>query len=139
MINYLVDAGPLIALANKSDMWHEWSIATLNILGEPLCTTDAVLVETCHRLRRLRPAVHGILSLVKDGDIQICPIMPAGSGRILDLMKKYADIMDFGDATLVVLSEMHPRARLITVDRRDFSLYRRLDGSAVPTIMPDVE
>jgi predicted nucleic acid-binding protein len=84
-------------------------------------------------------AVHGILSLVKNGDIQICPIMPDGSGRILDLMKKYADIMDFGDATLAVLSEMHPRARLITVDRRDFSFYRRHDGSAVPTIMPDVE
>jgi hypothetical protein len=36
--------------------------------------------------------------------------------------------MDAGDATLVVLSEQYPRAKLLTVDTRDFAVYRRGDG-----------
>jgi predicted nucleic acid-binding protein len=137
-INYLVDAGPVIALANKSDVWHGWSVGVLGALSEPLYTTEAVLAETCHQLRRLRPALYEVLSLVNDGEIRLCPVAAVAGKRIVALMEKYGDIMDFGDATLVALSEMHPRARLITVDRRDFSVYRRSDGKPVPSLMPDV-
>jgi hypothetical protein len=44
--------------------------------------------------------------------------------------------MDFGDATLVVLSELYPRAKLVTLDVRDFMIYRRIDGTPVPIIAP---
>jgi hypothetical protein len=43
--------------------------------------------------------------------------------------------MDAGDATLVVLSELCPRARLITLDD-DFRRYRRFRHQAVPLVMP---
>jgi hypothetical protein len=33
-------------------------------------------------------------------------------------------------------AEARPRARLLTVDVRDFTIYRRRDGSPVPCIMP---
>ncbi|WP_157836908.1 hypothetical protein [Geminisphaera colitermitum] len=46
--------------------------------------------------------------------------------------------MDLGDATLVALSEQFPRAKLITIDRTDFTIYRRKDGKLVPSIMPPV-
>ena len=49
--------------------------------------------------------------------------------------KKYGQ-MDVADASLVVLSEWHPHARLITIDRKDFTIYRRSDGNPVPCIMP---
>ena len=44
--------------------------------------------------------------------------------------------MDAGDATLVVLSELYPRAKLITVDD-DFRRYRRFRNQAVPLVIPD--
>jgi hypothetical protein len=44
--------------------------------------------------------------------------------------------MDLGDATLVVLSELYPKAKLVTVDVRDFTIYRRNDGTPVPIIAP---
>ena len=44
--------------------------------------------------------------------------------------------MDTGDATLVVLSEMCPRAKLITVDD-DFQHYRRYRHQAIPLVNPD--
>jgi len=44
--------------------------------------------------------------------------------------------MDLGDASLMVLSEKFPAARLITVDMADFAIYRRRDGKPVPLITP---
>jgi len=37
---------------------------------------------------------------------------------------------------LLILSELFPRAKLLTLDRADFSVYRRRDGRPVPCIMP---
>ena len=51
-----------------------------------------------------------------------------------ELLAKYPQ-MDAGDATLVVLSELCPRARLITLDD-DFRRYRRFRNQAVPLVMP---
>ena len=44
--------------------------------------------------------------------------------------------MDLADATLVALSEQSPQAKLITIDEKDFTIYRRRDGNPVPCIMP---
>jgi hypothetical protein len=45
--------------------------------------------------------------------------------------------MDVGDATLVLLLELCPRARLITVDA-DFRRYRRFRNQVIPVVMPVV-
>jgi predicted nucleic acid-binding protein len=50
-------------------------------------------------------------------------------------MLKY-DRMDAADASLVVLSEIHREARIITTDRRDFSVYRRFGRQRLPTVFP---
>ena len=50
-------------------------------------------------------------------------------------MADYAE-MDLWDATLVALSELYPKARLVTLDVRDFTIYRRADGTPVPIIAP---
>jgi hypothetical protein len=52
------------------------------------------------------------------------------------LAAKFAPRMDLGDASLIVLSEKFPTARLITVDMADFSIYRRRDGQPVPLVAP---
>jgi len=57
------------------------------------------------------------------------------AARIGRLLEDYPQ-MDFGDATLVVLSEAYPNAKLVTLDVRDFTFYRRSDGRAVPIIAP---
>jgi uncharacterized protein len=46
-------------------------------------------------------------------------------GRMVELMERYADLpMDLADASLVVLAEDLGYGRIVTVDRRDFSVYR---------------
>lgn len=135
-INYLLDAGPLVALLDCSDQWHPWSAATLSALDEAqLATTETALAEACHLLGFSRRAVTTVIDMVSSGLIIPIATLRDHPARISQLLRKYPR-MDLGDATLVVLSEQLPHARLITVDRTDFVIYRRGDATLVPTLMP---
>ena len=45
-------------------------------------------------------------------------------------MARYAH-MDLADAPIVVMSELHTRCQVLTIDRKDFSIYRRNDRQAI--------
>ena len=134
-VDYLVDTGPLVALLDADDQWHQWCKGALTILDGPLLTTEMVVTESCYLLGRHAEAVQELLSWVEDGRLCIHAMLPENIVRIRALMGKYAQ-MDLADASLVVLSEWHPRARLITIDRTDFTVYRRNNGTPVPCLMP---
>ncbi len=134
-INYLVDAGPLIGFLDGDDQWHEWSTRTLEVLDEPLATTETAVAEACHHLRKLRSALVVIPRLIAEGRLLLVPVLTEQPRRVEELLLKYP-LMDAGDATLVVLSELCPRAKLITVDD-DFRHYRRLRNQAIPLVIPD--
>jgi len=134
-INYLVDAGPLIGFLDRDDQWHEWSLRTLEVLDEPLATTETVVAEVCHKLRKLRPALGVIPRLVAEERLVLVPAFARQPKRVGELLSKYPE-MDAGDATLVVLSEFFPQAKLITVDD-DFRHYRRHRNQVIPLVMPE--
>ena len=134
-INYLVDAGPLIGFLDGDDQWHDWSTQTLEVLAEPLATTETAVAEACHHLRKLRSALIIIPRLIAEGRLLLVPLLAEQPRRVGELLAKYP-LMDTGDATLVVLSEMCPRAKLITVDD-DFQHYRRYRHQAIPLVNPD--
>ena len=69
------------------------------------------------------------------GMLVVVPVLTQNPDAIAENLRKY-DRMDLADATLVALSEQHPRAKLITIDEKDFTIYRRRDGLPVPCIMP---
>jgi predicted nucleic acid-binding protein len=133
-INYLVDAGPLIGLLDGDDQWHTWSRETLSVLDEQRATTETAVAEACHRLRLLRPALAELVRLIAEERLLLMPVLSEQSRRVGELLAKYP-LMDVGDATLVVLSELFPRARLITVDD-DFRRYRRCRNQTIPLVMP---
>ncbi len=92
----------------------------------------------CRRtLKKYRPALFKLVELVECGAVEVFPTLVNHNTRIGEMLKKYPQ-MDLGDATLVALSEQFPRAKLITIDRTDFTIYRRKDGKLVPSIMPPV-
>jgi hypothetical protein len=134
-INYLIDAGPLIGLLDRSDQWHGWSRETLGILDERLATTETAVAEACHRLSRLRPALAELVELIASERVLLVPVLAEQPRRVGELLAKYPE-MDAGDATLVVLSELFPRANLITVDN-DFRRYRRLRNKVIPLVIPE--
>ena len=134
-VRYLVDAGPLVGSLWAADQWHEWSRRSLDAIGCEVYTTESVLAEAAHLLKPYRPALLQLLAALDSGSVRLIGIYPENAFRCAELIKKYPDRMDAGDASLIVLSELHPRAKLLTLDA-DFKIYRRRDGSLVPFLSP---
>ena len=56
---------------------------------------------------------------------------------LLNLVTRYASLpMDLADACLVPMSEQTARCRIWTVDRHDFSAYRRHGRQVIPCEFP---
>ena len=135
---YLLDTGPLVAALRgpqDRDPFTSWATRLIRSLPYPLFTCDAVLTEAAHFLRspaKLLEALNRGL-LVSRFDTQ------AAAPRLSELIKKYSDQpMDFADACLVCMCEQSRDSKVITIDGRDFSVYRRNGREPIPLLLPDV-
>jgi len=135
-VKRIVDAGPLVAWLNASDQWHKWATAALTQGQGPLHTTEIVLGEACYHLGGNSAPVQALLDWVRHGAVVLHPLWPRHLSRTQELMLKY-DRMDAADASLVVLSELFPRASVITVDATDFRVYRRFHRESLPVVAPE--
>lgn len=135
-IDYLIDAGPLVGAFWPADQWHAWSRQTLSAIALHVFTTESVFAEAAYHLRSHPPALFQLLAALDSGLVEFLPIGSADSGRAAEIIQCYSRQCDWGDASLIILSERHPKARLITTDTRDFTVYRRRDGKPVPCIFP---
>jgi len=134
-VDTIVDAGPLVGWLNGSDQWHEWSRQALSRRRGVLHTTEIVLGEACHHLGGNTAMAHALLDLVRHGALELHPLWPKHLRRTQELMMQY-ERMDAADASLVVLSELHPRAKVVTVNMRDFKVYRRFEREPLLLLMP---
>ena len=130
-----IASGAVFGLRDGDDQWPEWSRETLMVLDVRLATTETAVAKACHRLRRLRPALAELTEPIASNRVLRVPGLAEHPRRVGELLAN-CPLMDAGDATLVALSELCPRAWLITVDD-DFRHYRRLRNQAVPVVMPE--
>jgi predicted nucleic acid-binding protein len=135
-VRYLVDAGPLIGAFWPADRWHGWSRETLASVGGAIHASETVFADAAHQLRGHLPALLQLLAAWETGLVRLVALDPGEAGRAAEFITRYAPRADWGDAPLGLLSERYPRAQLVTVDMRDFTVYRRRDGSPVPCITP---
>jgi predicted nucleic acid-binding protein len=99
-----------------------------------LFTCDAVLTEAAHFLR----SPVKLLEAMKRGLLVSRFDTQTAAPRLAELVQKYADCpMDFADACLVCLAEQTRDCRIVTVDRTDFSVYRRHGREPIPLLLPD--
>jgi predicted nucleic acid-binding protein len=131
-----VDTGPLVAVFNRADTWHYWAEQNFATIEESFWTSEAVVTEAAWNLGENSLAAGELLAAVDDGVICILPAVADGAGRLSQLMAKYTR-MDVCDGSLVLLSERFPRARILTVDYRDFPVYRRFGREPLPLLMPE--
>lgn len=132
----MVDAGPLIGAFWPADQWHAWSRETLSSVDSAVYTTETVFAEAAYQLKTHLPALLQLLAALETGLVRLVPLDSACAVRAAQFIARYSPRADWGDASLVLLSERYPRARLVTIDVRDFTIYRRRDGTAVPCLMP---
>jgi hypothetical protein len=107
----------------------------MSVIDEPVATSEITLAEAFLLLKQHRLSLHRLMDGIISG--KLIPISPWNHAMRMDeLLKKYP-LMDAGDASLVVLSELYPRAKIITVDTKDFTVYRRFRDQRLPLIHPD--
>lgn len=133
---YILDTGPLVAFANAADLHHAWAKQVLNSLGEAPVTSEIVLAEACYLLASSQRAVDQVLALPALGRVIIEPVLRTESETVRAAITKYWPRMDIADGCVLQLSERFPRAKIITIDQRDFSIYRRSRGQVLPLICP---
>ena len=121
----LVDAGPLVALLDQADLHHAASVAALRTLRDPLVTVWPAFTEAMYLLGSSWRGQKALWSRVETGALTLAPLDEGDAPRMRELMEKYRDLpMDLADAALVRVAEREDLTRILTLDRRHFSVYR---------------
>jgi len=132
-MKHILDAGPLIAALNRDDQYHLWACETLARLGTPFYSCPEVLAEAA----AMTGQPTAIVEMIQAGEIRLAFDLQEQSAAVLALLKKYRDQgMDLADACIVRMSELTRACRVVTVDRTDFTVYRRNGRETIPVISP---
>ena len=127
----LLDTGPIVAFLDVDDLFHEFVFKRLQRFHGEWVTTNAIISEAMYFARNMRRGPAEVARFVKMSRLRVfdsCQVPQLEAAA--HLMKKYANIsMDFADATLVYLADRTKCYDLLTLDRRDFSVYRTESGA----------
>ena len=133
----LTDTGPLVALLDVTDPYHDQGIAVLNYMSdESMLTTLPCLTEAMYMLGKSEGYTHqaALWSLWTSGRLVLHNHELQEINRMMALMEQYQDTsMDLADASLVATAEILSLRRVFSFDS-DFYVYRLADGSALEVI-----
>lgn len=136
MKNILIDAGPLIALFDKSDQFHRTAVEFLKGFQGRLLTTWPVITETSHMLSFSTKVQIYFLEWLHRGGLQISPMDRSHVAQLIELSKKFEDVpMDLADASLIVASEEHNIHEIASIDS-DFYIYRDIRNQFLMNVFP---
>lgn len=126
----LVDTGFLVALFAVNDNHHVAAKAFLQANPQlELHSVWPVVTETCFFLDV--PGKQALLQWLEYGAVTMYDIRTNDFPTVRGILQKYSNLSpDFTDAVLLSVAESTRIRRILTVDIRDFSVYRFEDGSA---------
>jgi predicted nucleic acid-binding protein len=132
-MTHILDAGPLIAALNRNDRYHRWALDTISRLGPPFHSCAEAVAKAAAMTGQ--PAA--IVEMILAGEIVLAFSVSEHAASVLALLRKYADRqMDLADACIVRMTELVRECRVVTLDREDFSVYRRNGRELIPLVAP---
>jgi uncharacterized protein len=123
----LTDTGPLYAMADEDDEWHDRVRAFLETGRRQLVVPVTVLPEICYLIGTYLGAAAEtrFMRSVQRGELRIETWSRADLTRMVAVMEQYQDArLGFVDASLVAVAERLQIREIFTTDRRHFSLVR---------------
>ena len=131
----LIDSGPLIALFDRSDRYHEETVAFLKGYRGKLLTTWPVLTEVSHLLDFNLNVQIDFLKWVELGGVQVYDIAQNQLYDIVEMMQKYTNVpMDLADATLMYVAHREKIVHIVSIDS-DFDIYRTLKNGTMINLL----
>ena len=130
----IADAGLLIGFLDRRDEHHRWASRIFERESPPFHTAEPILAEVAAVLG----TADDVLRMVETGDLVLSLDLAEEVSAMRGLVIKYKDHpMDLGDACCVRLAELLPGSAVYTVDKADFSTYRKNGRQPVPCVFPD--
>lgn len=124
-MNAILDTGPWVALIDRSESKHDTCVEWLSGYRDKLYSTEAVLTEVLYLLNFSSKAQAAAIDFVLESVVEIVPLSIESLKTSKRLIEKYADLpMDYADATIVGLAMDSGINTAVTLDRKDFSIYR---------------
>jgi hypothetical protein len=126
MTPVIVDTGFLVALFDPTDSLARAAARYLKAYKHPLVTVSAAVVEACFYFGPHRKAE--LLTWIRTGGCSVVEVPATAYAQLELTIRKYADQdIDFVDAAIVWLANETGARRVLTVDVRDFAVFRLRD------------
>jgi predicted nucleic acid-binding protein len=126
METVIADTGFVVALANRSDSKHQ-AVRTVYIQQQMILLPQTVLAEVAYLIGR-ESGIVTVASLLRGLPVSrfsLIALVEQDILRVAEILNQYADSrIDFVDATVMAVAERLNIVNVLTLDRRDFSLFR---------------
>jgi predicted nucleic acid-binding protein len=123
----ILDTSFLLAMTNHKDRNHSRVLNVARTINAPLILPIPVLPEVCYLIasRLGYGAMQLFLKKLVASDAVLESITLNDLRRVTEILDKYADSqLDFVDATIIAIAERRNITRVLTLDRRDFTIIR---------------
>ncbi len=123
----LLDTGFLYALLNRTEQQHAAVRLVADTIHEPIFLPVPVITEVAYLLKRDSgaEAVAKFAELLGNTDMILEAPRSADYFRAAEIIRQYADArIDFVDAIIVAIAERLNITRVLTIDERDFRMFR---------------
>lgn len=125
----LIDTGPIVASLNERDPQHFRCKEAFAELSPFAYTCWPVITEAVYLLGNFSPASVRLFDLLRTRAVRVLSIDPPDIDGVEAIMDKYADQgFQLADACLMYLAEREGISQVLTLDRKDFSLFRTASG-----------
>lgn len=135
MTSALIDAGPIIALFDKDDQYHQVVMEFMERFEGRLISTWPVLTEVSYMLDFNKQTQLDFIDWVGEGGIELYNLEQWQLIKIREIVDKYSNLpADFADASLLVAAEAKNLSEIISLDS-DFSIYRLGSGAIITNLL----
>ena len=129
----IADAGLIIAALDGRDAHHHWARSVLESEPPPWFVREPVLAEVSASIGTSEP----LLEMLQIGDLELAFALEKNTDEVLALAKKYRDQrIDLADACVIRMTELFDDSVVYTVDKKDFSVYRRKGKRPIRCVFP---
>ncbi len=127
----LIDTGPIVASLDARDAHHEACERAFAAL--PFAYTCwPVIAEAVYLLGNYSPAVEKLFVMLRTRRWRLLPLDRTDFDGVERILAKYQDQgFQLADACLMHLAEREGINQVLTLDRKDFGLYRTTSGDSL--------
>jgi uncharacterized protein len=122
----IADTGFVVALLNQTDSHHQ-DVTQIYTQHPSIILPQTVLAEVAYLLGREAgiSAVYKFLRGLPASRFQLTALTPPDVIRIAEILEQYVDSrIDFVDASVMAIAERYNSKIILTLDQRDFRLFR---------------